>query len=112
MNIEKQASLEALSQNREDLQTQIARIKQALENVCDKNTSSPERIRTWICEQIVLIISTLTAFVTGTATIVLSLIRLIFFFQSYCTANFLNKEIIIIIMSQVTLEEEEEEEEG
>ena len=32
----------------------------------------PERIRTLICEQIVLIISTLTAFVTGTATIVLS----------------------------------------
>ena len=31
-----------------------------------------ERIRTLICEQIVLIISTLTAFVTGTATIVLS----------------------------------------
>ena len=72
LNTEKQARLEILSQNRKDLQTQIARIKQTLEKVFDKNTLLPERIRTLTREQIVLIISTLTAFVTGITTIVLS----------------------------------------
>ena len=34
------------SQNRKDLQTQVAKIKQTLEKVLDKNTSLAERIRT------------------------------------------------------------------
>ena len=45
-NIEKQASLEILSQNRKDLQTQVVRIKSTLEKVLDKDTSLAERIRT------------------------------------------------------------------
>ena len=46
LNTEKQARLEILSQNRKDLQKQIARIKEALEKVFDKNIPLPERIRT------------------------------------------------------------------
>ena len=40
LNTEKQARLEILSQNRKDLQTQVARIKQTLEKVLDKNIPS------------------------------------------------------------------------
>ena len=72
LNTEKQATLEILSQNRKDLQTQVARIKQTLEKVLDKNTSLPERIRILIRKQIMTIISTLSAFLAGIATIVLS----------------------------------------
>ena len=72
LNTEKQARLEILSQNRKDLQTQFARIRQTLEKVLDKNTPLPERILTLICEQIVTIISTLTALLVGITTIVLS----------------------------------------
>ena len=39
LNTEKQARLEILLQNRKDLQTQVARIKQTLEKVLDQNTS-------------------------------------------------------------------------
>ena len=39
LNTEKQARLEILSQNRKDLQTQVARIKQTLEKVLHQNTS-------------------------------------------------------------------------
>ena len=46
LNTEKQARLEILSQNRKDLQTQVARIKQTIEKVLDQNTSLAERIRT------------------------------------------------------------------
>ena len=42
---------------------QIARIKQTVEKVLDKNTPLPERILTLIREQIVFIISTLNAIV-------------------------------------------------
>ena len=72
LNTEKQARLEILSQNRKDLQTQGARIKQTLGKVLDKNTSLPERIRVLIREQIEIIISTLSALLAGIATIVLS----------------------------------------
>ena len=46
LNIEKQARLEILSQNRNDLQTQVARIKQTIGKVLDKDTSLAKRIRT------------------------------------------------------------------
>ena len=46
LNTEKQARLEILSQNRKDLQTQVARIKQTLEKILDKNTSLAEGICT------------------------------------------------------------------
>ena len=38
LNTEKQARLEILLQNQKDLQTHVARIKQTLEKVLDKNT--------------------------------------------------------------------------
>ena len=72
LNTEKQARLEIVSQNRKDLQTQVARIKQTIQKVLDKDTPLPERIRNLIREHIVLIILTLTTFVTGITTIVLS----------------------------------------
>ena len=46
LNSKKQTRLEILSQNRKDLQTQVARTKQILEKVFDKNTSLAEKIRT------------------------------------------------------------------
>ena len=46
LNTEKQARLEILPQYRKDLQTQVARIKQTLEKVLDKDTSLMERIYT------------------------------------------------------------------
>ena len=72
LNTERQARLEILSQNRKDLQTQYARIRQTLEKVRDKNTPLPERILTLIREQIVTIILTLTSLLTGVATTALS----------------------------------------
>ena len=61
LNTEKQARLEMLSQNRKDLQTQVARIRQILEKISDKNTSWPEKILILIREHL-----------RGIATIVLS----------------------------------------
>ena len=69
-----QARLEILSQNWKDLQAQVARFKQTLEKVLDKNMPLPERIHILIREQIVTIISTLSALLAGIATIVLSVI--------------------------------------
>ena len=46
LTTEKQERLEILSQNRKDLQTQGAMIKQTIEKVLDQNTSLAERIRT------------------------------------------------------------------
>ena len=46
LNTEKQARLEILSPSRKDLQIQVARIKQILEKVLDKDASLTERIRT------------------------------------------------------------------
>ena len=51
LNTEKKARLEKLSQNRKDLQTQVARIKQTIEKILDKDTSLLERIRTLFKEQ-------------------------------------------------------------
>ena len=48
LNTEKQARLEILSQNRKDLQTQVARIKQTLEKVLDENSSSTRRKNSYI----------------------------------------------------------------
>ena len=62
-----------LSQNRKDLQTQVARIKQTLEKVLDQNISLAERIRTHFCEQGITIFSKLTAFSITFSTIVLAI---------------------------------------
>ena len=74
LNTKKQARVEILSQNRKDLQTQAARIKQTLEKVLDKNVSLPEKMCILIREQNITIISTLTVLLGGIATIVLSVI--------------------------------------
>ena len=73
MNTEKKARLEILSQNRKDLQTQIARIKQTLKKVLDKDTSLAERIHTLFREQGITIFSILTAFSMNIAAIVLAI---------------------------------------
>ena len=74
LNTGKQIRLEILSQNRKDLQTQVARIKQTIKKVLDKNTALPERILTLFREQIITIVSILTALLAGIATIVPSAI--------------------------------------
>ena len=71
LNTEKQARLEILSQNRKDLQTQVARIKQTLEKVLDKDTSLAERICTLFREQGITIFSILAALSMTISTIVL-----------------------------------------
>ena len=71
MNTKKQASLEILSQNWEDLQTQVARIKQTLEKVLDQDTSLAERIRILFQEQGITIAAILTALSMTISTIIL-----------------------------------------
>ena len=73
LKTEKQARLEILSRNPKDLQTKVARIKQTLENVLDKNTSLAERIRTLLREQGITIFSILTAFSMTISTILLTI---------------------------------------
>ena len=73
LNSKKQARLEILSQNRKDLQTQVARIKQTLEKVLDKNASLAERICNLFDEQDVIIFSILTALSVTISTIVLTI---------------------------------------
>ena len=73
LNTKKQARLEILSQNRKDLQTQVARIRQTLEKVLDKDTSLAERIRTLFREQGITIFSILTALSMTISTIVLAI---------------------------------------
>ena len=75
LNTEKQARLEILSQNRKDLQTQVARIRQTLEKVLDRNTSLTERIRTLFREQGITIFSILTALSMTVSTNVLAINR-------------------------------------
>ena len=72
LNTEKQARLEILLQNRKDLQTQVARIKQTLEKVFDKNTSLAERFCTLFREQGTTIFSIVTALSITISTIVLA----------------------------------------
>ena len=57
---QRQAKLEFLSQNRKDLQTQVARIKQTIEKILDSDTSLGEKIRTLFREQGITIFSVLT----------------------------------------------------
>ena len=73
LNSEKQARLEILSQNRKDLQTQVARIKQTLEKVLDKDTSLAERIRTLFKQQGITIFSILTVLSMTISIIVLTI---------------------------------------
>ena len=71
LNTEKQARLEILSWNCKDLQTQVARIKQTLEKVLDKDASLAEGIHNLFDEQGIIISSILTALSMTTSTIAL-----------------------------------------
>ena len=71
---ERQARLEFLSQNRKDLQTQVARIKQTIEKILDSDTSLGEKIRTLFREQDITIFSVLTVVSMIISTIVLAVI--------------------------------------
>ena len=73
LNTEKQARLEILSQNRKDLQVQVARIKQTIEKILDKDGSLAERIRILFIEQGITIFSILTALSITISTIVLAI---------------------------------------
>ena len=53
--------IETLSQNRRDIQTQVARIKHTIEKVLDRDASLAERVCTLFCEQCIKIASILTA---------------------------------------------------
>ena len=73
LNPKKQTRLKIPSQNRKDLQMQVARIRQTLEKVLDKDTSLAERIRTSFREQGITIFSILTALSMTISTIVLAI---------------------------------------
>ena len=73
LNTEKQARLEILSQNRKYLKTQVARIKQTLKKVLDKDASLTERIRSLFREQRITIILILTALSMTISTTVLAI---------------------------------------
>ena len=73
LNTEKKTRLEILSKNRNDLQTQVGRIKQTIEKVLDKDASLAERIHILLRERGIMIVSILTAFSMTIATIVLAI---------------------------------------
>ena len=73
LNTEKQAGLETLSQNRKDLQAQVARIKQTLEKVLDNDSPLTERIHTLFREQGITIAAILTALSMTVSTIFLAI---------------------------------------
>ena len=62
-----------MSQNWQDLQTQIARIRHSIEKVLNKNTSSAERIRTLFKEQGITMFSILTVLSMTISTIILAI---------------------------------------
>ena len=66
--------LEILSQNRDDLSTQVARIRKTIGKVLDRNTTLVERIRTLFCEQGITIFSILTALSMTISIIVFAII--------------------------------------
>ena len=70
LNTEKQTRLQ--SQNRKDLQTQVAIIKQTLEKFHDKKISLAESVRTLLCEKSITIFSILTVLSMSISTIVLA----------------------------------------
>ena len=72
LNTKKLARLEILSQNRKDLQTQVARIKETIAKVLDQDTSLAERIRTLFRERSITIFSMLTPLSMTISTIVIT----------------------------------------
>ena len=68
---EHSARLELVSQNKNELQSQYARIRQTIEKVLDSDTSLKERIKTLFREQGITIIAVLTATGMTISTIIL-----------------------------------------
>ena len=73
MRIEHQTMLEMLSQNRKDLELQVAKIKQTIENVLDEEKSFAARVRTLFHENGITIISIFTSSCMTISTIVLAI---------------------------------------
>ena len=71
LNEEHSARLELVSQNKNELQSQYARIRQTIEKVLDGDTSLKERIKTLFREQGITIIAVLTATGMTISTIIL-----------------------------------------
>ena len=59
LNTEQQVRLEMLSQNQNNLEVQVARIKQTIEKALGEDKCLTERVRT--CEQVITIVSIFTA---------------------------------------------------
>ena len=72
MKTEKQASLEILSQNTKDLQGHVAKTKQAIEKVLDKDASLAKIIRTIFYKQCITIISILAALCISTISLTIT----------------------------------------
>ena len=71
---ERKARLELVSQNRKDLQSNIARIKQTVERVLDSDTSLAEKIRTIIREQ-GIVLGGIAAFVMALGFIIDKIVK-------------------------------------
>ena len=67
---EREARLELVSQNKKELQSQFARIRQTIEKVLDSDSSLAEKVRTIFREQGLTITAVLTAFGLLISTIV------------------------------------------
>ena len=72
MKTEKQARLEILSQNAKDLQGHVAKTKQAIEKVLDKDASLAKIIRTIFYKQCITIISILAALCISTISLTIT----------------------------------------
>lgn len=73
LQLERAARLEALSTNREQLRTQVSRIKETIQRILHEDTTLAERIKTLFREQGVTIASVLTALGFAISTLVFAL---------------------------------------
>ena len=71
--IERSARLEAASTNREDLRSQISRVRETIHRVLNEDTTLGDRLRTLLREQGITIASILTAVGMTISTLVLTL---------------------------------------
>ena len=72
LNAERAARLEVLSENREQLRSQVSRIRETINRILHEDTTLAERIRTLFREQGITIASILTAFGFVISSIVLA----------------------------------------
>ena len=71
--IERSARLEVMSTNREELRSQISRVRETIHRVLNEDTTLGERLRTLFREQGITIVSILTAIGMAISTLVLAL---------------------------------------